>query len=585
MYGASLVAKDYAVNEVSNRYETEWDVTTNGSSTLYDGEYTDKNNVTKDAMGGKAEGGASNRYVKLTFGSPIVDYASISGNIVLQAGNNDNSATYFKALDQSDNEIFAIRMTGNNTTNVALTYTGNSDGTNIMTVAKYADSSLGNGSSTYGYTGWVAYSAYLDFVSHKGLVSIGSNSYEIDLMESSTSIKGYYLQSGRGYGAVLLAKDYVAYKAPAPAGAVTIKYVDTEETEIALSTTPSVLGKFDGETLNYTYSKYIANGGDLYQMTASKTNASVTLTGEAQEVKVEYDKTKEGTFYFYEFDGGYITRADAESNGSASSSAVTVTVPETGVYRVTANCYASAQYRQATIKVGETILADAVQTDIWAGGTNVTTALTLLNQDDVITVSMSDSKSGIDYVLLEKVTAISGTIAESGWSSLATPYGLDFTTATGLTNAFVVTNITKDAVELTSINEIPANQGVVLKGESGAEYSIPIKSDAAYSGTNKLQAAVTATPVTANEAYILQGGLFHLVNAASTVPAGKAYLLATDVPNEARSLSFLIDDESTSISTVTRELQSGEFYNLQGQRISSPKQGLYIVNGKKVVIK
>ena len=198
---------------------------------------------------------------------------------------------------------------------------------------------------------------------------------------------------------------------------------------------------------------------------------------------------------------------------------------------------------------------------------------------------MSDSKSGIDYVLLEKVTAISGTIAESGWSSLATPYGLDFTTATGLTNAFVVTNITKDAVELTSINEIPANQGVVLKGESGAEYSIPIKSDAAYSGTNKLQAAVTATPVTANEAYILQGGLFHLVNAASTVPAGKAYLLATDVPNEARSLSFLIDDESTSISTVTRELQSGEFYNLQGQRISSPKQGLYIVNGKKVVIK
>ena len=48
---------------------------------------------------------------------------------------------------------------------------------------------------------------------------------------------------------------------------------------------------------------------------------------------------------------------------------------------------------------------------------------------------------------------------------------------------------------------------------------------------------------------------------------------------------LVIDDESTSISTVTRELQNGEFYNLQGQRISSPKQGLYIVNGKKVVIK
>ena len=29
----------------------------------------------------------------------------------------------------------------------------------------------------------------------------------------------------------------------------------------------------------------------------------------------------------------------------------------------------------------------------------------------------------------------------------------------------------------------------------------------------------------------------------------------------------------------------GEFYNLAGQRVAQPTKGLYIVNGKKVVIK
>lgn len=189
---------------------------------------------------------------------------------------------------------------------------------------------------------------------------------------------------------------------------------------------------------------------------------------------------------------------------------------------------------------------------------------------------------GID----QYTTTLSGTLASSGYSSLASGCGLDFSNATGLTAAYVVTNITKTAVTLTSVGELPGNQGVILKGTGGTAYSIPVKADAAYDGTNKLYAAVEAYNCAANEVYILQNGLFHLVTAASTVPAGKAYLKATDVPNEARSLGFLFgDDEVTSINSVSRDIQDGEFYNLQGQRVDSPKKGLYIVNGKKVIIK
>jgi hypothetical protein len=186
--------------------------------------------------------------------------------------------------------------------------------------------------------------------------------------------------------------------------------------------------------------------------------------------------------------------------------------------------------------------------------------------------------------------AVSGTIASSGYSSLASGYGLDFSKATGLTAAYVVTKTTNDAVTLTSVNELPANSGVILKGTGGAAYSIPVKADAAYAGTNLLSAAVTATVVDDGAAYILKGGKFCLVEGATTeadrtIPAGKAYLLKSKVPSAARALSFMFGDEASGIDGVRSDVKSGDFYNMQGQRVASPRKGLYIVNGTKVIIK
>lgn len=44
------------------------------------------------------------------------------------------------------------------------------------------------------------------------------------------------------------------------------------------------------------------------------------------------------------------------------------------------------------------------------------------------------------------------------------------------------------------------------------------------------------------------------------------------------------DDGTTGIGGVTVE-NDGEYYNLQGQRVAAPSRGIYIVNGKKIVIK
>ena len=49
----------------------------------------------------------------------------------------------------------------------------------------------------------------------------------------------------------------------------------------------------------------------------------------------------------------------------------------------------------------------------------------------------------------------------------------------------------------------------------------------------------------------------------------------------------LVKKETTGINTlnVEREMLNGEVYNLAGQRVPNPRKGLYIVNGKKVIMK
>lgn len=203
-----------------------------------------------------------------------------------------------------------------------------------------------------------------------------------------------------------------------------------------------------------------------------------------------------------------------------------------------------------------------------------------------IKVALSVDHAWLD-ITEEGMTAYAVTIPSSGYGSLAVADGLDFSGVDGLT-AFVATKTTAEKVKLESVTELPGSTGMILKGTAGTIYSIPVKSDATFGGTNYLSAAVTATDIAANTAYILQGGQLHLVTEASTVPAGKAYLLVSNVPAGARSLAFTFEDEETTdIVNLSPAISKGEInvYNLNGQRVQNPQKGLFIVNGKKMVIK
>lgn len=187
----------------------------------------------------------------------------------------------------------------------------------------------------------------------------------------------------------------------------------------------------------------------------------------------------------------------------------------------------------------------------------------------------------------EDATAISVTVklSSTGMSTFCSPYALDLSgTITNLEGAYIISSLSASYATLSPVTAVPANTGIILKGTASAEVTIPVGSATSLEGTNKLVGTTAAKTFANNEAYILYDGEFHPVN-AGTIPVFKAYLDASDVPASARALSLVFED-ATGIAKVEGVTQGdSQFYNISGQRVSQPSKGLYIVNGKKVVIK
>ena len=100
-----------------------------------------------------------------------------------------------------------------------------------------------------------------------------------------------------------------------------------------------------------------------------------------------------------------------------------------------------------------------------------------------------------------------------------------------------------------------------------------------FQGTYSPKAAGTLT----GKHVLNTSGKLAKATASASMKGFRAYF---DAPASARML-ISIDGETTGIASITvdGELKMESVYNLNGQKVQNAKKGLYIVNGKKVVIK
>ena len=188
-------------------------------------------------------------------------------------------------------------------------------------------------------------------------------------------------------------------------------------------------------------------------------------------------------------------------------------------------------------------------------------------------------------------------ISSAGQMTFCSEYDLDFTNIEGL-KAYTATgyNRTTGTIWLTRVNEVPAKTGLLLIGNEGV-YKVPKKSTTCYYMNMFVG---TLEPITIQETngeytnYYLSNGThgvgFYKVDGTQAIAANRAYLplLKDNVPAGTRFISLGFEDGEGT--TGIKEVKSGEvkgekWFTLQGQRVDNPGKGLYIKNGKKVLVK
>lgn len=311
-------------------------------------------------------------------------------------------------------------------------------------------------------------------------------------------------------------------------------------------------------------------------------------TVEGKTTRAAFSGTKDGNSIFY-FDGsklvaystGYYLKANDNMPGYATAAADNAGAPvvfkdapngAVGAYGITIN-----DTENRYMHVSES------NNNFYADAGNI---------DGTVT------EAGYNY-WLEEVTALPVKIAEGKkFATFWSPVAVSVPANESLSVYTVSLNNDKTAVLLTlqeSGAKLPAGTGVLLSGTPDT-YDFTIADAATETATPvgilKGQSYRSAREVPAsdeNKMYTLQTlpdseemG-FRKYN-GTTVPAFRAYL---ELDETAGALGMVFAGDVTGVEGVEVEEagKTAAIYDLSGRHVASPKKGLYIVNGKKVIIR
>ena len=207
----------------------------------------------------------------------------------------------------------------------------------------------------------------------------------------------------------------------------------------------------------------------------------------------------------------------------------------------------------------------------------------------VIKFSKTCRFTSIDvYYMGSSLLATDGT---ANYATFSSDRAVEFVDAT-----VYAVNVKDGVLQLNEVTskQVPAGTGVLLQSEKETAPYFYIN-EAATIGNNLLMpASLAMSGIAGSDTFYKlayddydartglgfywgedNGGVFN-------VKAGTAYLA---VPNAVSVKDFLLDGTPTAIEGVEAENNTDVIYNLSGQRVQKAQRGLYIVNGKKLMVK
>lgn len=374
-----------------------------------------------------------------------------------------------------------------------------------------------------------------------------------------------------------------------------------DENNIVLKSVFSNKELVPGTKVDYVYPKYLTddNGKVAYVCDANTFSGSVSPV-ETGTTEIKYSAYK-GTAYFVEAEN-VIKKTKEESANYSSGAAMRgfdtnmdlFTIPETGVYRLSYAVCSNNVRKDCQFIVSVDDREIATKDVDWSvnkiASTTITEDAMVFDKDAVIKAKGSNGSLILDYIFLEKVTGEDVAVSAVKFATYVPTCNV-----VAPADVKVYTAKVNEAKSVVVLTEVPAGSVIakgtpVLVGAEEGSYTFEASAgEAAPVENNDLKAATADTKGDGSTIYALveQDGkaVFAPLKEGVAVSVGHAYL-ELPAASATRFYSIQFGGETTGINEVNAAAKAdGAYYTLQGVKTSKAAKGIYIHNGKKVVIK
>ena len=286
------------------------------------------------------------------------------------------------------------------------------------------------------------------------------------------------------------------------------------------------------------------------------------------------------------------------------------------------NVFVVVTYKEAEVPVDKTALqtalesadqvldgidkADYEEVDFTQFENAKTAAEAVLAKEDATQQEVDDAITALQNAITALNSAIdeenghrfTKSIPSMGWATFISDNPVKCKTDAVYLYTITSIDVASGTISLSEpLSVLPANTPALIFNQStAAEITLRWGADMTadevtaapeFMGTPFAATVVTADDMQANDYYVLRGENFVWVKDPGTIAGGKCYLKVAKTAAPAPSLSFVDGEGTTGIENIAQPstLSNQPIYDLNGRRVAQPTKGLYIINGKKVILK
>lgn len=364
---------------------------------------------------------------------------------------------------------------------------------------------------------------------------------------------------------------------------------------------------FEGDNAKVAFSQYILKDGVLYETNKIDDNRKqfnwTFAVNEDNTVKtINYKKTSINNVAYYSEgeniegltiinSGNSAVRSSNSASAYAKDADVVFTTLPAGKYKLTSSICdfkerdASAEF---SYKAGEKVIfthkAEVINSD-----TKTSEEFTLNESTPISLVKGGNESQGVDFIYIQRTGDETVSVSAAGYATYATKYNVEVPDNNDVEVMTVTVNKDNSSITLHEVaanTVIPANTGILVKAAKG-DYNFAVTSKEGTPLENNNLIAATEPVKSDGATFFALTKMdtkvgFAVVKEGVNIPAGKAYL---KVPAASTAKFFGLDGEATGINSVKTANADGAYYTLEGVKTTKPVKGLYIHNGKKIIVK